>query len=100
MDVPSTFYGPIKVDFMTTDSAHHHEELNFWQKYIFSVDHKIVTVISFTGWSWPLLEDILLTPSVSASFQIQEVLGLVTSVKYNSLVTNHGTIMILGSMPV
>ena len=24
--------------------AHHHEELGFWRKYVFSVDHKVIGI--------------------------------------------------------
>ncbi len=90
---------------MTTDSAHHHEELNFWQKYIFSVDHKVIAMqYLFTGMAMALIGGFFAYVfRMQLAFPGQEVpmFGLVTSVEYNSLVTNHGTIMIFWvAMPV
>jgi cytochrome c oxidase subunit 1 len=90
----------------STNAAHHdHHHMSFWQKYIFSVDHKII------GMQY-LLTGILMGcigAYMSYVFRMQlaypgkEVpfFGLVTAAEYNSLITNHGSIMIFWfAMPV
>jgi cytochrome c oxidase subunit 1 len=91
----------------STHAAHHddHHHMSFWQKYIFSVDHKVI------GMQY-LLTGILmgvLGAYMSYVFRMQlafpgkEVpfFGLVTAAEYNALITNHGSIMIFWfAMPV
>ncbi len=86
-------------------SDHGHHELNFWQKYIFSVDHKVIAMqYLLTGMVMALIGGFfayvfrmqLAFPGIQVPF-----FGLVTPANYNSLVTNHGTIMIFWvAMPV
>ncbi len=85
--------------------AHHHHEMSFWQKYVFSTDHKIIAMqYMFTGMAMALIGGFF-----SYAFRMQlafpgmEVpgFGLVSPADYNALVTNHGTIMIFWvAMPV
>lgn len=91
----------------TTDAAHHdeHHELNFWQKYIFSVDHKVIGMqYLLTGMAMALLGGFFVYVfRMQLAFPGVEVpgYGLVTSMEYNALVTNHGSIMIFWvAMPV
>jgi cytochrome c oxidase subunit 1 len=91
----------------STHAAHHddHHHMSFWQKYIFSVDHKVI------GMQY-LLTGILMGvigAYMSYVFRMQlafpgkEVpfFGLVTAAEYNALITNHGSIMIFWfAMPV
>tara|TARA_B100001094_G_scaffold193028_1_gene186909 strand:+ start:606 stop:2294 length:1689 start_codon:yes stop_codon:yes gene_type:complete len=84
---------------------HEHHELNFWEKYVFSVDHKVIGMqYLFTG---------LIMGAIGAYFAYvfrsqlafpgADVFGygMVSSAEYNALVTNHGTIMIFWfAMPV
>ncbi|NNL67287.1 MAG: cytochrome c oxidase subunit I, partial [Myxococcales bacterium] len=85
--------------------AHHHEEMSFWSKYVFSTDHKIIGMqYMFTGMAMALIGGFF-----SYAFRMQlafpgmEVpgFGIVSPADYNALVTNHGTIMIFWvAMPV
>ena len=88
-----------------TEAHDTHHEMSFWDKYIFSVDHKIIGFqYMFTG---------LIMAAIGGYFAYafrmqlawpgEEVpfYGLVDAAKYNMLVTNHGTIMIFWvAMPV
>ena len=88
-----------------TEAHDAHHEMSFWDKYIFSVDHKIIGFqYMFTG---------LIMAAIGGYFAYafrmqlawpgEEVpfYGLVDAAKYNMLVTNHGTIMIFWvAMPV
>jgi cytochrome c oxidase subunit 1 len=88
-----------------TESHETHHEMNFWEKYIISVDHKIIGFqYMFTG---------LIMAAIGGyfayAFRMQlafpgesvPLYGLVDAAKYNMLVTNHGTIMIFWvAMPV
>jgi len=85
------------------DHGHHHQ--SFWSKYVFSVDHKVIGMqYMFTGMFMGLIG--VLSSYVfrmQLAFPGKEVpgFGLVTPDLYNSLVTNHGTIMIFWlAMPV
>ena len=88
-----------------SSNGHDHHEMSFWEKYIFSTDHKIICMqYMFTGMIMALIGGYM-----AYSFRMQlafpgaEVpfFGLVTAGEYNSLVTNHGTIMIFWvAMPV
>ncbi|MBW2385350.1 MAG: cbb3-type cytochrome c oxidase subunit I [Deltaproteobacteria bacterium] len=84
---------------------HHHEEPSFASKYIFSTDHKMIAMqYMFTGMAMALIGGFM-----AYVFRMQLAFpgidvpgyGLVTPANYNSLVTNHGTIMIFWvAMPV
>lgn len=83
----------------------HHHEQSFWEKYVFSLDHKIIAMqYLFTGIFMGCIGAFF-----SYVFRMQlafpgsniPLFGLVTSAQYNSLITNHGTIMIFWfAMPV
>jgi len=85
--------------------AHHHEEMSFWSKYVFSTDHKVIAMqYMFTGMFMGLIGGFF-----AYAFRMQLAFpgleipgwGLMTPVEYNSLVTNHGSIMIFWvAMPV
>ncbi len=83
----------------------HHEEMNFWSKYVFSTDHKMIGFqYMFTGMFMALVGGFmayvfrmqLAFPGESVPF-----FGKVTSVDYNMLITSHGSIMVFWvAMPV
>lgn len=85
--------------------GHDHHHQSFLSKYVFSVDHKIIALqYFFTGVFMGVLGGL-----ASYVFRMQMAypgkavpgFGLVTPEVYNSLVTNHGTIMIFWfAMPV
>ncbi len=84
--------------------AHHHEP-NFWEKYIFSLDHKVIgKQYLFTGIAMGLIGAFFsYVFRMQLAFPGKEVplFGLVTSSQYNALITNHGTIMIFWfAMPI
>ena len=89
-----------------SEAAHdHHEEPGFISKYFFSLDHKIIAMqYMFTGMAMALIGGFfvyvfrmqLAFPGISVPG-----FGVVSPTEYNSLVTNHGTIMIFWvAMPV
>lgn len=100
---------------MATSGAHahdhghhghdHHHEQSFLSKYVFSTDHKMIALqYFFTGVFMGVLGGL-----ASYVFRMQMAypgkavpgFGIVTPEVYNSLVTNHGTIMIFWfAMPV
>jgi cytochrome c oxidase subunit 1 len=85
--------------------AHHHEEMSFWSKYVFSTDHKIIAMqYMFTGMFMGLIGGFFAYAfRMQLAFPGMEVpgWGIVTPAEYNSLVTNHGSIMIFWvAMPV
>ncbi len=85
--------------------AHHHEEMSFWSKYVFSTDHKIIGMqYMFTGMAMGLLGGFFAYAfRMQLAFPGIEVpgFGVVSPNEYNSLVTNHGAIMIFWvAMPV
>jgi len=85
--------------------VHHHEEMSFWSKYVFSTDHKVIALqYLFTGMFMGLIGGFFAYAfRMQLAFPGLEVpgWGLVTPADYNSLVTNHGTIMIFWvAMPV
>jgi cytochrome c oxidase subunit 1 len=88
------------------DSAHTgHHELNFVQKYLLSTDHKVIGMqYLFTGMGMGLIGAFFsYVFRMQLAFPGKEVpfYGLVNSMQYNSLITNHGTIMIFWvAMPV
>jgi cytochrome c oxidase subunit 1 len=77
---------------------HHHEELSFWSKYVFSTDHKMIAMqYMFTGMFMALIGGFFAYAfRMQLAFPGMEVpgWGLVTPHDYNSLITNHGAIMI------
>ena len=89
-----------------SEAAHdHHEEPGFISKYFFSLDHKIIAMqYMFTGMAMALIGGFfvyvfrmqLAFPGISVPG-----FGVVSPTEYNSLVTNHGTVMIFWvAMPV
>jgi len=82
-----------------------HEEPGFFRKYFYSTDHKIIAMqYMFTGMAMALVAGFfayafrmqLAFPGMQVPFY-----GLVTPNRYNSLVTNHGAIMVFWvAMPV
>lgn len=93
---------------MTTASSahsHDHHEQSFWEKYVFSVDHKVIGLqYMFTGMIMALIGGYFVYVfRMQLAFPGSEVFGFgtVSPAEYNSLVTNHGTIMIFWvAMPV
>ena len=86
-------------------SGDHHGPTSFWSKYVFSLDHKVIGMqYMFTGMFMALIGGYFAYAfRMQLAFPGQEVpgYGVVTSHDYNSLVTNHGTIMIFWvAMPV
>jgi cytochrome c oxidase subunit 1 len=87
------------------DAGHGHHEMSFWQKYVFSTDHKVIGMqYMFTGMFMAIIGGYM-----SYAFRMQLAFpghevpfyGLVTAAKYSALSTNHGTIMIFWvAMPV
>ncbi len=87
--------------------GHHddHHDQGFWEKYVFSTDHKIIGLqYMFTGMAMALIGGFF-----SYVFRMQLAFpgidvpgfGMVSPGEYNALVTNHGTIMIFWvAMPV
>jgi cytochrome c oxidase subunit 1 len=90
-----------------TTHGHHeyHREQSFWSTYVFSLDHKVIGMqYLFTGMLMGLMGGFfayafrmqLAFPGTDVPF-----VGLITSAKYNALVTSHGSIMIFWmAMPV
>src|SRR5262245_28441111 len=91
---------------VSTEVVHgDHHKLNFWQKYIFPLDHKVIAMqYLFTGMLMALIGGYFAYVfRMQLAFPGAEVpgFGVVTPVSYNALVTNHGTIMIFWvAMPV
>ena len=80
-------------------------QLSLWRMYLFPLDHKIITMqYLFTGMLMALIGGYFAYVfRMQLAFPGAEVrgFGVVTAVSYNSLVTNHGTIMIFWvAMPV
>jgi len=83
----------------------HHAEPSFWNRYVFSTDHKMIAMqYMFTGMFMALIGGFM-----AYAFRMQNGFpgmdvpgyGLVSPNEYNALVTNHGTIMIFWvAMPV
>jgi cytochrome c oxidase subunit 1 len=83
----------------------HHEEQSFVSKYLLSTDHKMIAMqYMFTGMFMALIGGFM-----AYAFRMQVAFpgmsvpgyGVVSAGEYNSLVTNHGTIMIFWvAMPV
>ena len=87
------------------DDHAHHAEQSFFQKYVFSTDHKMIAMqYLFTGMAMAVVGGFF-----SYVFRMQMAYpgadvpfwGIVTPAAYNTLVTNHGAIMIFWvAMPV
>jgi cytochrome c oxidase subunit I len=87
------------------DHGHGHHEMSFWSKYVFSTDHKVIGMqYMFTGLAMGIIGAFF-----SYVFRMQMAFpghkvpfyGVVSPAEYNSLITNHGTIMIFWlAMPV
>ncbi len=85
--------------------GHGHHEQSFWSKYVFSTDHKMIAMqYMFTGMAMGMIGAFMAYAfRMQLAFPGMEVplYGLVSPANYNSLVTNHGTIMIFWvAMPV
>lgn len=85
---------------MTTD----HQQ-SFWSKYVFATDHKIIGFqYMFTGMFMALIGTFfsyVFRMQLAFPGEMVPGFGLVTPLAYNSLITNHGTIMIFWvAMPV
>jgi cytochrome c oxidase subunit 1 len=84
---------------------HGHHQQSFWSKYVFSVDHKMIAMqYMFTGLGMGCIGAFF-----SYVFRMQMAFpghhvpffGVVSPNEYNSLITNHGSIMIFWlAMPV
>ncbi|MBI2216680.1 MAG: cbb3-type cytochrome c oxidase subunit I [Candidatus Rokubacteria bacterium] len=76
----------------------HHGPTSFWSTYVFSTDHKVIGLqYMFTGMVMALIGGFMAYAfRMQLAFPDQPVpgFGLVTPNVYNSLVTNHGAIMI------
>ena len=89
-----------------SEAAHdHHEEPGFISKYFFPLDHKIIAMqYLFTGMAMACIGGFFVYVfRVQLAFPGASVpgFGVVSPAEYNSLVTNHGTIMIFWvAMPV
>jgi cytochrome c oxidase subunit 1 len=88
-----------------THAAQHHGEASFWSKYVFSTDHKVIAMqYMFTGMAMALIGGFMAYAfRMQLAFPGIEVpgFGMVSPADYNSLVTNHGSIMIFWvAMPV
>jgi cytochrome c oxidase subunit I len=88
------------------DAGHgHHGPQSIWSKYVFSTDHKVIGMqYMFTGLAMGIIGAFF-----SYVFRMQMAFpghhvpffGVVSPAEYNSLITNHGTIMIFWlAMPV
>jgi cytochrome c oxidase subunit I len=87
------------------DDHHDHHDPSFFEKYVFSTDHKMIAMqYMFTGMAMGLIGAFMAYAfRMQLAFPGESVpgFGLVTPANYNALVTNHGTIMIFWvAMPV
>ena len=94
------------------DDHHHHEELGFWRKYVFSTDHKVIGIqYGFTSLAFLLLGFILMMimrwqlaypgqPIPLVGGLLEKVMGqpaaggVMSSDLYNMFGAMHGTIMV------
>ena len=78
------------------DTAHHAQ--SFWEKYVFSTDHKVIAMqYMFTGMFMALIGgyfSYVFRMQLAFPEQVVPLYGLVTPALYSSLSTNHGAIMI------
>jgi cytochrome c oxidase subunit 1 len=86
-------------------SAHGHEEPNWFVKYLWSTDHKVIALqYVFTGMAMAIIGGFFAYVfRMQLAFPGTSVpgFGVVSPAEYNSLVTNHGSIMIFWvAMPV
>ena len=87
------------------EHAPHEEELDFWSKYVFSTDHKIIGFqYMFTGMFMALIGGFFayaFRMQLAYPGEVVPLYGYMPPGEYNMLVTNHGTIMIFWvAMPV
>jgi cytochrome c oxidase subunit 1 len=87
------------------DHAHHHHDPGFVQKYLWSTDHKMIAMqYMFTGMAMALIGGYFaycFRMNLAYPGMQIPLYGQMTPAEYNSLVTNHGTIMIFWvAMPV
>src|SRR3954463_11019249 len=96
--------------------AHHHEELGFWRKYVFSLDHKVIGIqyavtgllFLFFGFSLMMLMRYQLAypgapiPVIGALLGAANApCGIMLPEFYNQLGAMHGTIMVfMGVVPL
>ncbi len=97
--------GPAHVSGTAGHAPAHPEPMSFWQKYVFSTDHKMIGMqYMFTGIVMGLLGGLMAYAfRMQLTFPGEAVpgVGVVTPNLYNALVTNHGSIMIFWfAMPV
>jgi len=83
----------------------HHEEQSFVHKYLLSTDHKIIGMqYLFTGMAMAMIGGFfayVFRMQLAFPDQAVPLFGMVSPADYNSLVTNHGSIMIFWvAMPV
>ncbi len=95
---------PHDVEAAHDDHGDHHDP-SFWQKYVFSTDHKMIAMqYMFTGMAMGLIGAFMayaFRMQLAFPGDIVPGFGIVTPASYNALVTNHGTIMIFWvAMPV
>jgi len=95
----------VPVEAGSAHDAHHHGEMSFWSKYVFSTDHKIIAMqYMFTGMAMALIGGYMAYAfRMQLAFPGMDVpgFGVVSPADYNALVTNHGSIMIFWvAMPV
>ena len=88
-----------------THSGSPHHEQSFWMKYCFSTDHKVIAMqYLLTGMVMALVGGYMayvFRMQLANPGEAVPGFGIVTPAAYNSLVTNHGTIMIFWvAMPV
>ncbi|KOR27903.1 cytochrome C oxidase, partial [Achromatium sp. WMS1] len=83
-----------------------HHEMTFWQKYVFSTDHKVIGMqYMFTGMIMAIIGGYMsyvFRMQLAFPEQVVPFFGdIVTPAQYSALSTNHGTIMIFWvAMPV
>src|SRR6266446_1054499 len=87
---------------------HHHPQLGFWRKYVFSTDHKIIGIqYMITAMAMAVVGGLLsmlmryqlawpqgLSPMMANIFPIYYANGVMAPEFYIGLVTIHGTIMV------
>ncbi len=89
----------------SSHEVHHHKEPDFWSKYVFSTDHKMIGMqYMFTGIVMALIGGYMAYVfRMQLAYPGEHVpgFGTVTPLAYNSLITNHGAIMIFWvAMPI
>src|SRR5581483_5654854 len=101
------------------DHGHHHEELSFWRKYVFSTDHKVIgiqyalTALVFLAFGFSLMMAMRWQiaypgkPLPLVGHLLEKVVGdaaaggVMTAQLYNAFGAMHGTIMVfLGIVPL